>query len=402
MVDILNSSFSRTHIPALDSSPPENTSHPSSHPTWVPLGSRSIAILSLNFSTIQFLQLPWTATPSIRCSKPVASSESCTFLSRSRASFGCSLVPFCYRERLYVHFRTIHFLRHHADLVKLSKFGPKGSWALITGASDGIGKEFALQIARQGFNVVLVSRTQAKLDALAEELKEKYNVETKVLAMDFALNSKEDYRSLAKLIDGLDISILINNVGLSHDIPVPFAETPEAEMMDIITINCIGTLKVTQMVAPMMVRKRRGFILTMSSFGGLLPTPLLATYSGSKSFLQQWSSATGSELSKHNVTVECVQSYLVTSAMSKVRRPSALIPTPRAFVKATLGGIGRSRGAQGMAYTSTPYWAHSFMQWGLETFVGKSSKLVVDQNRRMHEDIRKRALRKAEREAKTQ
>jgi 17beta-estradiol 17-dehydrogenase / very-long-chain 3-oxoacyl-CoA reductase len=273
---------------------------------------------------------------------------------------------------------------------------------VITGASDGIGKEFAVQIARQGFNLVLVSRTQSKLDALAAELKEKHDTDTRVLAMDFTQNRDKDYKSLAKLLDGLDISILINNVGLSHDIPVPFLETPEAEMLDIVTINCIGTLRVTQLVAPTMVRKRKGFILTMSSFGGLFPTPLLATYSGSKAFLQQWSAAFGEEMSRHNVTVQCVESYLVTGSMAKVRRASALIPTPRDFVRAVLGSIGRSRGAQGMAYTSTPYWTHAFMHWFIETFAGRSSSLVASQNRKIHEDIRKRALRKKEREAKKQ
>lgn len=136
----------------------------------------------------------------------------------------------------------------------------------------------------------------------------------------------------------------------------------------------------------------------MGSFGGLLPTPLLATYSGSKAFLQQWSSALGSELASHDITVQLVQSYLVTSAMSKIRRSSTAIPNPRDFVRSVLGKVGRSGGAQGWAYTSTPYWAHGVMQWGLATTVGVTGRWVVGYNRWMHEKIRKRALRKAVRE----
>ena len=218
--------------------------------------------------------------------------------------------------------------------------------------------------------------------------------------MDFARNDDIDYGRLKALLTDVDVSILVNNVGLSHSIPVPFVQTPYKEMTDIIMINCLGTLRITQLIAPGMISRKRGLIITMASFGGILPTPLLATYSGSKAFLQQWSTALGSELAPHGVRVQLVQSYLVTSAMSKIRRASAMVPTPKQFVRAALGKIGRSGGAQGIAYTSTPYWAHGLMHWGLLTFLGTMNKFVVDWTRGMHESIRKRALRKMEREGK--
>lgn len=216
--------------------------------------------------------------------------------------------------------------------------------------------------------------------------------------MDFAANNDDDYAKLKALVDSLDVAVLINNVGRSHDIPVPFTQTPQDEMKDIITINCIGTLRVTQIVAPGMVQRKRGLILTMGSFGGLMPTPLLATYSGSKAFLQQWSTALGAELAPYGVTIELVQSYLVTSAMSKIRRPSWMVPNSKRFVRAVLSRIGRTGGAQGWGWTSTPYWTHAMMQWGIATFAGLSSPIVVNVNKAMHEGIRKRALRKIERE----
>ncbi|KAL3469065.1 hypothetical protein BJX99DRAFT_88509 [Aspergillus californicus] len=281
----------------------------------------------------------------------------------------------------------------------LRSFGPKGSWAVITGASDGLGKEFALQIARAGYNIVLVSRTASKLTTLADEITSKYpSVQTKALAMDFARNEDEDYEKLKALLGELDVAVLVNNVGKSHSIPVPFALTPEDEMADIITINCMGTLRTTQLVVPGMIQRKRGLILTMGSFGGLLPTPLLATYSGSKAFLQQWSTALGSELQPHGITVELVQAYLITSAMSKIRRTSALIPNPRAFVKATLSKIGNNGGSPTYAYSSSPYWSHGLVAYLATCVVSPMSKFITNQNKGMHESIRKRALRKAERE----
>lgn len=313
---------------------------------------------------------------------------------------------FAFIGLLYISLKIFSFWRLIASLfilpgTSLSKYGKKGTWAVVTGASDGIGKEYALQLAAKGFNIVLVSRTKHKLETLAGEIQSKFaSVETKTLAMDFSASREADFVVLKSLVSDLDVSILVNNVGLSHDMPVPFIQTPEQEIKDIITINCLGTLRVTQIVAPGMVQRRRGLIVTMASFGGILPTPLLATYSGSKAFLQQWSTALGSELKPHGVHVQLVQSYLVTSAMSKIKRASATIPTPTQFVKAALGKIGRSGGAQGIAYTSTPYWSHGIMHWALLTFTGTMNSVVADQNRGMHESIRKRALRKLERDSK--
>jgi 17beta-estradiol 17-dehydrogenase / very-long-chain 3-oxoacyl-CoA reductase len=238
------------------------------------------------------------------------------------------------------------------------------------------------------------------LTAVADEIKTRnLSIETKTFAMDFAKNNDDDYDRLKALIRHLgDVSILINNVGLSHSFPVPFVQTPEDEMEDIIMINCMGTLRVTQLVAPGMVERKRGLILTMGSFGGLLPTPLLATYSGSKAFLQQWSTALGAELQPYGVQVQLTQSHLVTSAMSKIRRPTTNVPDPRTFVKATLSKIGRSGGLAGYAYTSVPYWSHGLMAWALKNVIGTMNRVTLGFNKSMHESIRKRALRKMERE----
>jgi 17beta-estradiol 17-dehydrogenase / very-long-chain 3-oxoacyl-CoA reductase len=218
--------------------------------------------------------------------------------------------------------------------------------------------------------------------------------------MDFSKNQDADYAKLKALVDGLDIGILLNNVGQSHSMPVPFILTPKDEMKDIVAINCMGTLRVTQIVAPGMVQRKRGLILTMGSFAGLMPTPLLATYSGSKAFLQYWSAALAEELHGSGVDVEFCLSYLVTTAMSKIRRTSLLIPNPRNFVKTVLAKIGRSGGAQSMAYTSTPYWGHALMHWWVENTIGLGAAFALSQNRAMHESIRTRALKKAERDAK--
>ncbi|KAK5467129.1 hypothetical protein LTS15_000099 [Exophiala xenobiotica] len=282
----------------------------------------------------------------------------------------------------------------------LSSYGRKGSWAVVTGSSDGIGREYALQLAKKGFNLILVSRTASKLESLASEIrKASPNTEVEILAMDFSQNRDSDYTSLASLVQRKQVSILINNVGQSHSIPVTFAETSLSEMSNIININCLGTLRVTQTVLPSMVPHKKGLILTMGSFGGLTPTPLLATYSGSKAFLQQWSTALASELSSKGIDVFFVHSYLVTSAMSKIRRANWQVPTEKAFVKSVLAKIGRRGGSIGYAYSGTPYWSHALVAALITGVLGPMNSMLLQFNRKMHVDIRTRALRKAEREA---
>lgn len=285
----------------------------------------------------------------------------------------------------------------------LTTYGSKsGAWAVVTGATAGIGEQFAHQLARAGFSVLLVSRTQSKLDAVASELKEKYSGKVATFALDAVTAGDKEYDQFADVVNELDggVSVLVNNVGQSHEMPVPFAETTKEEMHQIMKVNNVATLEITRAVLPALQKSvqakksKRALILTMGSFAGLTPTPLLATYSGSKAFLQGWSSALGAELAPEKIDVELVVSYLVTSSMSKIRRTSAMIPSPKGFVKATLRSLNRRGGAQERAYTSTPFWSHALLHWWIENGLGVYSRIVASFNRKMHVDIRRRALRK--------
>lgn len=293
--------------------------------------------------------------------------------------------------------------------VSFDKYGAKtGKYCVVTGASDGIGKEFARQMAKRGFNLILISRTQSKLETLQKELEDEHHVVVKILSIDIAEDAESNYESIKELCAHLPITVLVNNVGQSHSIPVPFLETEEKELRNIITINNTATLLITQIIVPRIVETvkaekkagTRGLVLTMGSFGGLIPTPLLATYSGSKSFLQSWSSSLAGELSKDAIDVELIISYLVTSSMSKIRRSSLMIPNPQQFVKSTLKSVGRRCGSQDRYATMTPYWAHAMYQFVITETFGVYSKIVNSINYTFHKSIRIRALKKAARQVK--
>ncbi|KAG0287640.1 hypothetical protein BGZ96_008464 [Linnemannia gamsii] len=298
--------------------------------------------------------------------------------------------------------KALSFLKVLVDVFLRSGINVKkydagnGGWAVITGASDGIGKEFAFQLASKKMNIVLVSRTQSKLVALAEELQQKYNIETKVHAMDFTKGDDKDYQALQQLVAPVNVTVLVNNVGTNHEIPTPFEQETDKIVKDIIEVNINAAMKVTKIVVPHMVASKKGLIINLGSFAGLVPTPYLSVYSGSKAFLSSWSQAIGAELAPKGITVQNVNTYFVVSAMSKIRRATMLIPMPKPYVRSVLGQIGISGGAS-TPYTSTPFYSHAIANWLIDNTFGRG--FWVKQNYNIQVDIRKRALRKREREA---
>jgi len=118
-----------------------------------------------------------------------------------------------------LNFIYVYFLRPRQNLRKY------GSWAIITGATDCIGKAIAEDFAKLKFNIILISRTQTKLDEVAKELRDKFNVQTKTVAVDCASSSPTIWDPVRAAIQDLDIGILINNVGMSYDYPEFFSQS---------------------------------------------------------------------------------------------------------------------------------------------------------------------------------
>ena len=90
---------------------------------------------------------------------------------------------------------------------------------MVTGASDGIGKAYAEQLAKKGFNIVLISRTPSKLEEFAVGIEEKYKVETEVLSVDFSSNDWGWYEVIREVLSDLEVAVLVNNVGMSYPTP---------------------------------------------------------------------------------------------------------------------------------------------------------------------------------------
>ncbi|TPX32554.1 hypothetical protein SmJEL517_g04352 [Synchytrium microbalum] len=277
--------------------------------------------------------------------------------------------------------------------ISISKYTADNAWAIVTGASDGIGKEFALALAKRGFNILIMARTQSKLDAVAKEAKEKANkkIECKVIAFDFMNASDAEYASLQKTLDSLNVTVLVNNVGVNHDIPTPFVDETAATIDGIVQVNVKATMKITRIVLPAMIAKHKGIILNLGSFAGQVPTGYLSVYSASKAWLKSWSLALDQEVKSKGVIVQHLNTYFVTTGMSKIRKASMTTPTAKDYVRAAIASIGKGPNV-------TPFWSHSWAEWAMTTFVPEA--YLVGYSASLNAGIRKRALAKRERESK--
>jgi 17beta-estradiol 17-dehydrogenase / very-long-chain 3-oxoacyl-CoA reductase len=258
---------------------------------------------------------------------------------------------------------------------------------LVSGSSDGIGKEFALELAKKGYNVVIMARSKDKLKVVADEIK-RIGVDCVIIPFDFSTTDDQQYVDLEQQLKKYDIQVLVNNVGISHEFPIAFLDEQPSTIERMMQVNIHSMMKMTRIVGTKMVSNKKGLILNIGSFSGKVPCGLLSVYAATKAFVKHWSMGLSMEL-KPFVHVEHINTYFVQTNMSKIKKSSLLVPTPKEYVKSVLGRVGGG-------FTSTPYWTHQVLDF-VSDFVPMS--LLMDQSFKLHVDIRKRALRKKERES---
>ncbi len=193
--------------------------------------------------------------------------------------------------------------------------------ALITGASTGIGKEFAHIHARTKGDLVIVARSEDKLNALASELKEKHGINVFVITKDLSKPdaAKEVYEETKAA--GIEVNYLINNAGFGGR--GYFHERDWEKELAMITLNVTTLTALTRFFLDDMVSRNSGKILNVSSTASLLPGPLQAVYFATKAFVTSFSNAIAQELHKTNITVTALlpgateTEFAKTSGMDK-------------------------------------------------------------------------------------
>jgi len=155
-----------------------------------------------------------------------------------------------------------------------------GNWCLITGASSGIGLEFARAIAREGLNLILVARRRDRLESVAGELKERHGIDARVIVQDLSL--PDAVEQVSRQVGSIEIDMLVLNAGFGYY--GRFLDMCEEDIARMISLNCTSAAVMARKFIPGMIERKRGAVIVVSSVLGFFPGPWSSAYSATKAF----------------------------------------------------------------------------------------------------------------------
>ncbi|XP_071539915.1 inactive hydroxysteroid dehydrogenase-like protein 1 isoform X2 [Panulirus ornatus] len=240
-----------------------------------------------------------------------------------------------------------------------------GKWAVVTGCSDGIGKEYAKELAKRGMNIVLISRTLEKLQKVSSEIVQEYGVETEVVQVDF-IDGRPIYEDIGKHLQDKEIGILVNNVGVMLSHPMEFELASEKDIWSHVNVNVASVPAMTKLILPGMLLRGKGAVINIASIAGCYPIPLMGIYAATKAFVDYFSQALEWEYRGSGITVQTITPAYVSTNMTKfselIHKPSVFIPTAPTFVSSAINTLGYARRSSG-------YWAHGIQVYLVENFL---------------------------------
>lgn len=175
-------------------------------------------------------------------------------------------------------------------------------WAIITGASSGIGRALAFELAKNEYDVFLTARDEKRLAETAAECVEKFGVKSEIFPAD--LSDSASVEKLVAAISNRDFAVLVNNAGFG--VKGDFVETDLSEELKMLDVQLAAMLKLTKAVLPKMIERKSGKILNVASVYSFAPVPRQSVYSASKAFILNFSSALNDELKDRNIQVSTV------------------------------------------------------------------------------------------------
>nr|CAD7263185.1 unnamed protein product [Timema shepardi]CAD7573896.1 unnamed protein product [Timema californicum] len=284
----------------------------------------------------------------------VDSEWSVTFFA-ALAGLGCALLVWLLADSVWALFYGIrvHLMPYITPQpVNLTEMF--GTWAVVTGSTDGIGKAYAYELAHRGVNIVLISRNIDKLNQVASEIKTNFNVETKVIAADFS-RGQQVFNNIEIELKDIPVGILVNNVGRQYSYPMYLGEVPQQELWDILNINIGATTMMTRMLLPQMQQRKKGAIVNVSSGSELQPLPLMTVYAASKVFVKSFSDGLRFEYQDDGITVQHLSPLFVNTKMNafshRLQESSIFVPNATTYAHYAVNTLGKVN-------TTTGYWAH--------------------------------------------
>ncbi len=232
-----------------------------------------------------------------------------------------------------------------------------GPWAVVTGASSGIGREMAIELARMRFNLVIVARDSTQLESLARLLAEHFDVSVIVACAD--LGTQDGIQSVVETSHALDVGLFVASAGFGTS--GRFIEADIETEQDLLHVNCSAVLSMTHHFACRFAERGRGGIVLLGSIVGFQGAPNAANYAASKAYVQSLAEALYAELRPHGVDV-------IASAPGPTRSKFAdranlqmgATVEPDVVARETLSALGRSM-------TTRPGWLSKILGYSLLT-----------------------------------
>ena len=241
----------------------------------------------------------------------------------------------------------------HASPTKLST--RYGRWAVVTGASDGIGREFVARLAAAGLDVVIAARRADVLAAIASEIEATHHVHVKVVPVDLA--TPAGVAILLAETEDLDVGMLVAAAGFGSS--GAFAELDVVRELEMIDVNCRAVVALAHEFGRRFSRARRGGIVLMSSLLAFQGVPRATTYAATKAFVQTFAEGLRIELRPHGVDVIASAPGPIRSGFAKrAAMTMSFAQTPREVASATLVALGRKT-------TVRPGWLSKLLELSL-------------------------------------
>lgn len=235
----------------------------------------------------------------------------------------------------------------------------RGKWALVTGASAGIGEALAEELAAGGANLVLTARRKDRLEALAQRLTASYKIQTQVFLADLADPSAPEKILAFTRNKGIEIDLLINNAGFGKY--GEFHSVPKERLLEMVQVNCSAAVHLTHLFVQGMVARRRGDILILASTASFQAVPYISTYAATKAFDLLFAEGLAEELKPYGIRVCALcpgstesEFHVVAGQDKYIRRAETAQKVARTGLKAlaagksyVISGLGNYLGAHG-------------------------------------------------------
>ncbi|PGG98253.1 hypothetical protein GX51_06901 [Blastomyces parvus] len=282
---------------------------------------------------------------------------------------------------LYLVIKVLHVLYIFRRPSTLPKYldRTKGSYALVTGSTEGIGTAFTRELCKYGFNIVLHGRNPKKLSHLENNLKQEFP-HTKF--RQFIFDASQPTESLKEVVDGVckdvPLTVLVNNVGgttgQARSPFMAFQDHTNEEVDRLINVNMRFMTQLSRVLLPLLERNSPALIINISSITSI-GMPYLTVYAATKAYIQSLTNGLNMELKAEGKNID-VMSMIIASTQTagNPRKLSFFIPTPDKIARSSLARVGCGR------VSVTPYWRHWLQKLTLDILPEKMMEWLVVYN----------------------